>query len=224
MTTVLQAENLGKHYGLQWALKNCSFKLEAGHVTALVGPNGSGKSTLLELTIGLLAADEGSIEVLGASPATHSEKVLPRVGFVAQEHPLYRGFSIEEILRFGKELNPRWDENFARQRVAQLGLPYAKKVGHLSGGQQAQIALILALAKKPELLLLDEPIAAFDPLARREFLQVLMETVAESGAAVLLSSHILGDLERVCDFMKAPIIRRDRQDSVIPSLDYRASC
>ena len=201
MTTVLQAENLGKCYGLQWALKNCSFKLEAGHVTALVGPNGSGKSTLLELAIGLLAADEGSVEVLGVSPTAHPEKVLPRVGFVAQEHPLYRSFSIEEILRFGKELNPRWDEAFARQRIAQLGLPYNKKVGHLSGGQQAQIALTLALAKKPELLLLDEPIAAFDPLARREFLQVLMETVAESGAAVLLSSHILGDLERVCDSM-----------------------
>jgi len=201
MSVVLQVNNLGKNYGLQWALKNCSFKLEAGHVTALVGPNGSGKSTLLELAIGLLAPDEGSIEVLGASPITHSEQVLPRVGFVAQEHPLYKSFSVEEILRFGKELNPRWDDGFARQMVAQLGFPDNKKVGHLSGGQQAQIALVLALAKRPELLLLDEPIAAFDPLARREFLPVLMATVAESGAAVLLSSHILGDLERVCDSM-----------------------
>jgi ABC-2 type transport system ATP-binding protein len=137
--------------------------------------------------------------VLGGSPAREPASVLPRVGFVAQEHPLYRGFSVEEMLRFGREMNPRWDDGFAKQRVAQLGLPLAKKVGQLSGGQQAQVALVLALAKRPELLLLDEPIAAFDPLARREFLQVLMETVADTGATVLLSSHILGDLERVCD-------------------------
>jgi ABC-type multidrug transport system ATPase subunit len=199
MSPVLQATNLGKRYGPQWALADCSFSLEPGQVTALVGPNGSGKSTLLELAIGLLSPTQGSIEVLGASPTREPASVLPRVGFVAQEHPLYRSFSVEEMLRFGKELNPRWDDGFAKQRVDQLGLPLAKKVGRLSGGQQAQVALVLALAKRPELLLLDEPIAAFDPLSRREFLQVLMETVAETGATVLLSSHILGDLERVCD-------------------------
>jgi ABC-2 type transport system ATP-binding protein len=199
MTPVLRATNLGKRYGGFWALKDCSFDLEAGHVTALVGPNGSGKSTLLELAIGLLAPSEGKVEVLGASPTREPAAVLPRVGFVAQEHPLYRGFSVEEMLRFGRELNPRWDDAFAKRRVAQLGLPLSKKIGQLSGGQQAQVALVLALAKRPELLLLDEPIAAFDPLARREFLQVLMETVADTEATVLLSSHILGDLERVCD-------------------------
>jgi ABC-2 type transport system ATP-binding protein len=201
MSAVLQADNLGKRYRSQWALKDCSFRLEPGHVAALVGPNGAGKSTLLELAIGLLSPTEGAIEVLGASPTREPARVLPRVGFVAQDHPLYRGFSVEETLILGRKLNPRWDDAFARRRVTQLGLPLAKKIGQLSGGQQAQVALVLALAKRPELLLLDEPIAAFDPLARREFLQVLMETVAESGAAVLLSSHILGDLERVCDSM-----------------------
>jgi ABC-2 type transport system ATP-binding protein len=168
-------------------------------VAALVGPNGSGKSTLLELAIGLLSPTEGRVEVLGSSPSREPNRVLAGVGFVAQEHPLYRGFSVEETLVFGRKLNPLWDQSFAMQRITKLGLPLKKKVGQLSGGQQAQLALVLALAKRPELLLLDEPIAAFDPLARREFLQMLMETVTDSGAAVLLSSHILGDLERICD-------------------------
>ena len=199
MSALLEAESLGKRYGSFWALKDCSFNLDQGHVTALVGPNGSGKSTLLELAIGLLSPTEGTIKVLGASPTLDPARVLPRVGFVAQEHPLYRGFSVEETLYFGRKTNPRWDDSWATRRIAQIGLPLKKKVGQLSGGQQAQVALLLALAKRPELLLLDEPIAGFDPLARRDFLQVLMETVAESGMAVLLSSHILGDLERVCD-------------------------
>jgi ABC-type multidrug transport system ATPase subunit len=195
LSLALRTDNLGKRYGSFWALQDCSFELNAGQVMALVGPNGSGKSTLLELASGLTKADAGSIEVLGVSPA----EALPRTGFVAQDHPLYRAFSVREMLRFGKELNPRWDDGFARSRVKSLGLPLDKKVGQLSGGQQAQIALVLALAKRPELLLLDEPVAAFDPLARHDFLQLLMETVAETGATVLLSSHILGDLERVCD-------------------------
>ncbi len=201
MSAVLQAEGLGKRYRSQWALKGCSFSLNPGQVTALVGPNGAGKSTLLELAIGLLSPTEGEIEVTGASPTRDPARVLPGVGFLAQDHPLYRGFSVEETLRFGRELNPLWDDAFARRRVAQLGLPLKKKVGQLSGGQQAQVALILALAKRPQLLLLDEPIAGFDPLARKEFLQVLMEAVAETGVTILLSSHILGDLEQVCDSM-----------------------
>lgn len=201
MNAVLETTGLGKRYGSHWALTECTFSLNAGQVCALVGPNGSGKSTLLELAIGLSSPTSGEITVLGASPAREPTRVLPRVGFVAQERPLYRGFSVGEMLRFGSELNPRWADAWARRRMDQLGLPLSKKVGQLSGGQQAQVALVLALAKRPDLLLLDEPIAAFDPLARKEFLQILMETVAETGAAVLLSSHILGDLERVCDSM-----------------------
>ena len=201
MTAVLQADGLGKRYRSHWALKDCSFTLQPGQVTALVGPNGAGKSTLLELAIGLIAPTEGMVEVLGASPTRDPASVLPRVGFVAQDHPLYRGFTVAETLTFGRKMNPRWDDAFAHERIARLGLPLKKKVGQLSGGQQAQVGLVLALAKRPELLLLDEPIAAFDPLARREFLQVLMETVADTGASVLLSSHLLGDLEQVCDSM-----------------------
>lgn len=199
MNTVLKAEHLGKRYRSFWALKDLNFSIEQGSVTALVGPNGAGKSTLLDIAVGLLAPSEGTIEIFRASPIHEPKKVLPYVGFMAQEHPLYRGFSVEDMLSFGKRTNPSWDDSWARQRISQIGLPLKKKVGKLSGGQQAQMALLLCLAKRPKLLLLDEPIAGFDPLARREFLQILMETVAETGVSVVLSSHILGDLERVCD-------------------------
>jgi ABC-2 type transport system ATP-binding protein len=127
--------------------------------------------------------------------------VLPKIGFVAQEHPLYRGFTIRETLKFGRKLNPNWDEHLAVERIEQVGLPFGQKVGKLSGGQQAQVALTLALSKRPELLLLDEPVASLDPLARREFMQSVMEVVAETGMTVILSSHIVADLERVCDHL-----------------------
>ncbi len=199
MSAVLEAKNLGKRFGAHWALRNCTFSLQAGQITALVGPNGSGKSTLLELAVGLLSPTEGSIEIFGSSPLKNPPDVLQRVGFTAQEHPLFGGFSVAEMLRFGKNLNPRWDDEFANARVAQLGLPLNKKIGKLSGGQRAQIALILSLAKRPDVVLLDEPVASFDPLARREFLQTLMVTAAETSASIVLSSHTLEDLERVCD-------------------------
>jgi ABC-2 type transport system ATP-binding protein len=170
-------------------------------VTALVGPNGAGKTTFLHLAIGLVEPSAGEVRVFGWSPTTQPELVLPRVGFVAQDHPLYRGFRLAEMLRLGRELNPHWDDDLARDRVARLGIPLEQKVGRLSGGQQAQVALTLALAKRPELLVLDEPVASLDPLARREFLQALMEGVAESGLTVVLSSHIVAELERVCDHL-----------------------
>ncbi|HZT94869.1 MAG TPA: ABC transporter ATP-binding protein [Gaiellaceae bacterium] len=197
MSAALETVGLGKRYGSFWALQDCNLEIPAGSVTALVGPNGAGKTTLLHLSVGLSEPSAGSVRVLGANPP----EVLPRVGFVAQEHPLYRSFTIAEILRLGRELNPSWDEDAARARIGSLGLPLRKKVGALSGGQRAQVALTLALAKRPELLLLDEPVASLDPLARREFLQSLMEAVAETGMTVLLSSHIVAALERVCDHL-----------------------
>jgi ABC-2 type transport system ATP-binding protein len=195
MTAALETTELGKRYGSTWALRDCTLEIPAGSVTALVGPNGAGKTTLLHLAIGLSSPSAGSVAALGQAP----ERVLARVGFVAQEHPLYRGFTLGEMLKLGAKLNARWDDAAARGRLEQLGLPLGQKVGKLSGGQQAQLALTLALAKRPELLLLDEPVASLDPLARREFLQTLMEAVAEGGVTVLLSSHIVTDLERVCD-------------------------
>jgi ABC-2 type transport system ATP-binding protein len=198
---VLTADGLGKRYGSRWALQDCSLELEPGSVTALVGPNGAGKTTLLQLAVGLRRPSAGTVRILGHDPLHEAGAVLPHVGFVAQDHPLYRSFTIEETLRLGRKLNPQWDAQLARERIEHLGLSPRQKVGRLSGGQQAQVALTLALAKRPELLLLDEPVASLDPLARREFLQSVMEAVAETGMTVILSSHIVADLERVCDHL-----------------------
>jgi ABC-2 type transport system ATP-binding protein len=199
VTFPVHAHGLGKRYGATWALRGCTLEIPAGSVTALVGPNGAGKTTFLQLVVGLARPSAGAVAVFGADPVADPAAVLPRLGFVAQEHPLYSGFTVAETLKLGRKLNPGWDEGLARTRVERLGLPLGRKVGKLSGGQQAQVALTLALAKRPELLVLDEPVASLDPLARREFLQSLMEAVAESGLSVILSSHILADLERVCD-------------------------
>jgi ABC-2 type transport system ATP-binding protein len=199
--TALETEGLGKRYGSKWALRECTLRVSEGTVTALVGPNGAGKTTLLELAVGLLRPSSGSVRVLGRSPQDEAGELLPRIGFVAQEHPLPNGFTIGETLRLGRALNPGWDDAVARERIERLELVLTQKVGKLSGGQQAQVALTLALAKRPELLLLDEPVASLDPLARREFLTTVMEAVSETGMTVLLSSHIVADLERVCDHL-----------------------
>jgi ABC-2 type transport system ATP-binding protein len=195
----LQAMGLGKRYGGLWALRDCTLEIASGSVTALVGPNGAGKTTLLHLAVGLTQPSIGEVRVLGRSPRSDAAEVLPAVGFVAQDHPLYDGLTVGETLKLGAKLNPSWDADAARARVESLGLPLRKRVRRLSGGQRAQVALTLALAKRPELLLLDEPIASLDPLARREFLASVMEAAAEGGLTVVLSSHIVADLERVCD-------------------------
>lgn len=199
--SALHTTALGKRYGSKWALRDCTLEIPTGAVAALVGPNGAGKTTLLHLAIGLSKPSAGDVRVLGWSANDHPLIVLPRIGFVAQDHPLYRGFKLGELLKLGRKLNPRWDDDLARARLERLGLRLDQKAGKLSGGQQAQVALTLALAKRPELLVLDEPVASLDPLARREFLQSLMEAVADGGLTVLLSSHIVGDLERVCDYL-----------------------
>ena len=201
MSTALETRGLGRRYGSQWALRDCTLEIPRGSVTALVGPNGAGKTTLLRLAVGLTRPSAGSVRVLGLDPHVDAAETLPRVGFLAQEHPLYGAFTVAEMLRVGRELNPGWDEEAARRRIAELGLPLKKKVRSLSGGQRAQVALTLALAKRPELLLLDEPVASLDPLARREFMQSVLAAVAERELTVVLSSHILADLERVCDHL-----------------------
>jgi ABC-2 type transport system ATP-binding protein len=197
----VQTDGLGKRFGSHWALRDCTLEFASGSVTALVGPNGAGKTTLLQLAVGLNKPTAGSVRVLGRSPRREARSLLPLVGFVAQEHPLYKGFTIGEMLTLGRKLNPSWDDAAARARIEDLGLPLRQKAGTLSGGQQAQVALTLALAKRPELLLLDEPVASLDPLARREFLQSVMAAVAETDMTVVLSSHIVADLERVCDHL-----------------------
>jgi ABC-2 type transport system ATP-binding protein len=200
MTAVLETEGLGKKYGRRWALQDCSLTIPAGKVVGLVGPNGAGKTTLLHLAVGLVAPSAGSIRVLGGPPAEGPAQI-GRVGFVAQDSPLYAGLSVAKHLRMGGLLNPGWDGALAEDRVERVGLDPRQPAGSLSGGERAQLALTLAIAKRPELLLLDEPVASLDPLARREFLQSLMEVVADQGVSVVLSSHLISDLERVCDYL-----------------------
>jgi ABC-2 type transport system ATP-binding protein len=204
MNAVLRAEGLGKRYRRLWALSDCTLDVPAGKVVGLVGPNGAGKTTLLSMAVGMLRPTTGTIEVLGGRPGDGPEQ-LARVGYVAQDTPTYAGLTVEEHLRLGRHLNPRWDDALARDRIARLGVDPARKASRLSGGQRAQLALTLGIAKRPELLVLDEPVASLDPLARREFLQDLMEAVAEqeaeSGLGVILSSHLVSDLERVCDHL-----------------------
>jgi ABC-2 type transport system ATP-binding protein len=200
MTAAIEALGLGKRYGRRWALSDCTLSIPAGRVTGLVGPNGAGKTTLINLATGMLAPTTGSITVLGSQPASGPEQ-LAKVGYVAQDTPTYAGLAVEDHLRFGAHMNPGWDAALAHKRMSQLGIDPKQKAGKLSGGQRAQLALTLAIAKRPELLILDEPIASLDPLARREFLQVLMETTAEHEISVIMSSHLVADLERVTDHL-----------------------
>ncbi len=219
MDIALQTEGLGKRYGRTWALRECSLRLPTGRVAALVGPNGAGKTTLLHMAVGLLEPDVGEVRVLGQPPYGNT-RILSEIGFVAQDTPLYRDFTAANLVTMGGKLNRRWDAGLARTRLARLGIPPDKPVGKLSGGQRAQVALALALAKRPEVLLLDEPVASLDPLARREFLQSLMGSVAESGTTVLLSSHILADLERVCDYL---IVLHSAQVRLVGAVDELAA-
>jgi ABC-2 type transport system ATP-binding protein len=196
----IETDRLGKRYSQRWALRDCTVSVPEGCVVGLVGANGAGKTTLLHLTVGLLAPTTGTITALGARPAAGPEH-LARVGFVAQEAPGYGSLTVAEHLRLGERLNLHWDRELTADRVGRLGLDLGQRAGRLSEGQRSQLALTLAMGKRPELLVLDEPVASLDPLARREFLQDLMELVAEISPTVVLSSHLLSDVERVCDYV-----------------------
>ena len=197
---VIEARGLGKRYGRRWALSECTLAIPEGMVVGLVGPNGAGKTTLLHLSVGLLAPTAGSIEVLGGRPAQGPQQ-LARVGFVAQDTPTYPTLSVGDHVELGSWLNPAWNATLAERRLDQLGLARRQKAGTLSGGQRAQLALTMAIAKRPELIVLDEPVASLDPLARSEFLGALAAVVEEHGVSVVLSSHLVADLERVCDYL-----------------------
>lgn len=196
--TAIQTKQLGKRYGSFWALENCNIAVPEGSVSALVGPNGAGKSTLLKLLTGLSSASNGESEVLGKAPQQH-EDFLSDIGYLAQEIPLYKNLNAADHIKMGTHLNKRFDEKLVLDRLKELSIPLDRTVGKLSGGQRAQVALALALAKKPKLLLLDEPVAALDPLARHDFLSSLAQAVADGGLTVVMSSHLLADLERVSD-------------------------
>ena len=204
--SVIETTGLGKRYGKSWALRDCTLKIPGGQLAALVGPNGAGKSTLMNIAAGLTIPAEGTVTVLDGQPAG-SPAALDGIAFVAQDAPVYKNLSAGDMLHLTRNLNRRFDQEYAQERLAELGIPLKKKAGKLSGGQQAQLALTLALARRPRLLILDEPLAALDPLARRDFLAAVMTAMAMEGegevggVSVLLSSHALTDLERVADYL-----------------------
>ncbi len=198
MTAALTLTGLGHRYpGRGWALQDCSAAVPAGRVVALVGPNGAGKTTLLNLAVGLLRPTAGTVQVAGRAPG----RQLAKIGYVAQDAPLWPRLRVADVLELGRCMNSRFDAQLAEARVRALEIPPRARINSLSGGQRAQVALTLVLAKRPELLLLDEPLANLDPLARREFLTSMFATCADDGVAVLFSSHVIAELERICDYL-----------------------
>jgi ABC-2 type transport system ATP-binding protein len=197
---VIETRGLSKSYGSTKALNDCTLAIPEGHVVALVGPNGAGKSTLLNLTVGLATPTSGELTVIGGCSAG-SPSALDGIAFVAQDTPLYKNLSAADMLHVTRNLNRRFDQAYAETRLAELGIPQKRKAGKLSGGQQAQLALTLALARRPRLLVLDEPVAMLDPIARHDFMATMLTAAADDGVSVLLSSHVLTELERVADYL-----------------------
>ena len=197
---VIEASGLGKRYRRSWALRECTVEVPAGRVTALVGPNGAGKSTLLNLAVGLTAPSAGTVTVLGGRRAG-SPAALDGIAFVAQDTPLYKTLTVADMVYLTRSLNRRFDQSYARARLDELGIPPRRRAGKLSGGQQAQLALTLALARRPRLLVLDEPVAMLDPVARHDFMTTVMAAASADGVSVLLSSHVLTELERVAGYL-----------------------
>jgi len=197
---VVEASGLGKRYGRTWALRACTLAVPAGHVAALVGPNGAGKTTLLNLAVGLVTPSAGAVTVLGGRPPG-SPAALDGIAFVAQDTPVYKNLSAADMLHLTRNLNRRFDRRYAETRLGELGIPLRRKAGRLSGGQQAQLALTMALARRPKLLVLDEPVAMLDPVARHDFMAIVLMAAADDGVSVLLSSHVLAELERVADYL-----------------------
>ena len=197
---VIETSGLGKRYGGTWALRECTLAIPAGRVAALAGPNGAGKTTLLNLAVGLTAPTAGVVTVLGGRPPG-SPAALDGIAFVAQDTPVYKNLSVADMLHLIRNLNRYFDQLYAETRLGELGIPLKRKAGRLSGGQQAQLALTLALARRPRLLVLDEPVAMLDPVARHDFMASVVTAAAADGVAVLLSSHVLTELERVADYL-----------------------
>jgi len=197
---VVEASGLGKRYGRSWALRECTLEIPAGRVAALVGPNGAGKTTLLNLAVGLSSPSAGAVTVLGGRRAG-SPAALDGIAFVAQDTPLYKGLSVADMIYVTRSLSRRFDQAYARARLNELDIPLKRRAGKLSGGQQAQLALTLALARRPQLLVLDEPVAALDPVARHDFMATVLAAAAADGVSVLLSSHVLTELERVASYL-----------------------
>ncbi len=205
---ILEAHGLGKRFGGaitgrlgrgRWAIRHVDLTVPDGSITALVGPNGAGKSTLLKACVGFERPTEGHLIVAGVDPARHRGRAIRHIGYVPQSPSLYRELSVDDHVALAVTLRSGFDAELARRRLDELGIPLAARADTLSGGQQAQVGLALALGTRAPVLLLDEPLASLDPLARREFLGVLVDAAQESGTTVLLSSHVITDIEQACD-------------------------
>ncbi|MEU5833714.1 ABC transporter ATP-binding protein [Streptomyces diacarni] len=198
-TSAIEAHGLGKKYRRGWALREVSFRLPAGRVCGLVGPNGAGKSTLMGLVTHMIQPTTGALRVLGEAPG--SQGAVRRTAFLSQEKPLFRRFTVAETLRLGHELNPRWDQGVAEGIVSAGQVPLTARIGTLSGGQRTRVAFALAFGKRPDLLILDEPMSDLDPLVRRELMETLTAEAAQHGTTVLVSSHMLAELQYICDYL-----------------------
>ncbi|MFF7285795.1 ABC transporter ATP-binding protein [Streptomyces griseorubiginosus] len=195
----LEAHGLGMRYRRGWALQDCTFQLPAGRICGLVGPNGAGKTTLLNIAAHVLKPTQGSLSLFGEAPG--SVESGRRTAFLAQEKPLFRRFTVAETLRLGRELNPGWDQRAAEDIVRAGNVPFDAKIGTLSGGQRTRVAVALAFGKRPDLLLLDEPMSDLDPVVRHELMGTLLSVAGERGTTVMMSTHVLAELENVCDFL-----------------------
>jgi len=200
-TPALRTDGLGRRYGRAWGLRDCTLEVPAGVIAGLVGPNGAGKTTLLEMIIGLLQPTEGQLSVFGETSHAPMVARLAEVGYVAQDHPLYRDFTVADMFHLGRAMNPSWDQKLAAERMDALGIPLKRKVRKLSGGQRAQVSLTMALAKRAPLVVLDEPVSSLDPVARLEFMRDVMASAADAGLTFLISSHVVSELERFCDWL-----------------------
>ncbi|PWV78767.1 ABC-2 type transport system ATP-binding protein [Prauserella marina] len=193
--TAISTRNLGRRYGRTWGLRDCTLDIDTGRVVGLVGPNGAGKSTLLNLLVGLLRPTEGELSVFGGAGESGA------VAYLDQRHAMYESFRVRDMIEAGKRLNRRWFPEVVTERLSELDIPADRRIGALSGGQRAQVALALALAKRPRLLVLDEPVASLDPVARRDLMATLMAVKAEWDCTIVLSSHVVSELERLCDYL-----------------------
>ena len=221
---VIETEALTKRFRRRTALNECSLSIPRGRVAALVGPNGSGKTTLLRLLAGLSQPTEGRISVFGEDLSTSNVALRARVGYLDQDRPLYPWWRVREILEFGRRINPSWDVDFAVRHLSLLDIDVESRVRELSGGQRAQVALAVCFAKRPELVLLDEPAAALDPVARQDLLQNITELFADNEGSVLMSTHAIDDVAAICDYViilsKARIVLSEDLDFVLESHRY----
>ncbi len=214
---VIETTGLTKRFRSRTALSNCTLSIPRGRITALVGPNGSGKTTLLRLLAGLSNPSDGHVSIFGEGMSTTNNDLKARVGYLDQDRPLYPRWRVKEMLEFGRRINPAWDSDLATRNLDHLDIDLESRVQDLSGGQRAQVALALCFAKRPELVLLDEPAADLDPVARQDLLQNIAELFADNEASVLMATHAIADVAAICDYV---VILSKSQVVLSEDLDY----